>query len=59
MSGRAKSIFFWVLQRHTVNNEVELRKVAGKYDEEYSRFHRVWGVAAFRCCGVGSGARDV
>ena len=35
MSGREESMFFWVLQRHTLNGEPELRKVAGEYLAPY------------------------
>jgi len=31
MSGRAKALYFWVLQRHTLNSQPELRKIAGEY----------------------------
>lgn len=29
MSGHAKALYFWVLQRHSIHGEAELRKVAG------------------------------
>ena len=29
MSGHRKALYFWVLQRHSIHGEPELRKVAG------------------------------
>jgi len=37
MSGREKSLYFWVLQRHTLNSQPELRKIAGEYEARVFR----------------------
>ena len=31
MSARAKGLYFWLLQRRTLNSQPELRKIAGEY----------------------------
>ena len=37
MTGRGfKSVFFFVLERHTVNGAILLRKIAGEYDKAAS-----------------------
>ena len=32
MSGDRRALFFWVLQRHSIHGEPELRKVAGWWE---------------------------
>ncbi len=36
MSGHPSALFFWVLQRHALHGEPELRKVAGEYQARVS-----------------------
>ena len=31
-SGHPKALYYWVLQRHSLHGEAELRKVAGYYE---------------------------
>ena len=33
MSGHRRALFFWVLQRHTLHGQAELRKVAGYWKD--------------------------
>ena len=50
MSGDRRALFFWVLQRHSIHGEPELRKVAGRWEAPRSvSVYWRYGVLACRC----------